>query len=328
MRIKKFLTLLSLPIFLTGCVKHIDYHGNEDKYFLDVDYVDDFRILQISDIHLSMSDDTDPHYNFLTRVITAARANFIVLNGDLFNYADKRTVKSLFSFIDSFETPWTFTYGNHDDQGYFNDRYLQTIVGKYQYSKFVNIDDNVAGRSNFIINLIDSFNKVRHQIYLLESHSYRFHDYWGYDYIKQSQIEWYEHMVEYSKDNFSTPEQGVIPSTMFFHVPFPEFEEAWQLYKSHNPDVTYVMGENREYTYPQPVNSGMFSSIVKMGSTKTVGCGHLHTNDSVVIFNGIKLCFGLTSTDRVYADKDMMGGLVYIINDDGTTDTEPIYQTY
>lgn len=324
MKNKKFV-LLFLPFLLTGCVKHIDYHGNEDKYFLEVDYHDDFRILQLCDIHMSASDDADLHYAFMNKTITEANADFIVLNGDLFNYADKRTVKSLFKFIDSYHTPWTFTYGNHDDQGYYNDHYLQDVIGKYQYSKFVNIGDNVSGRSNFIINLVDGSHNVKHQIFLLESHSYQFHEYFGYDYIKKDQIDWYEHMVNYSTTNFGG---SVIPSTMFFHVPFPEFEEAYELEKAGDPSVTLVMGEHREYTYPQPVNSGMFAKICELGSTKTVGCSHLHVDDCVYLFNGIKLCFGVTSTDRVYADPDMMGGMLYTIQDDGTCETTIITKNY
>ena len=255
----KKLILFFLPFLLSGCVNHIDYHGNEDKYFLNVDYKDNFRILQLTDIHLSASDDAEMHLKFLSKTIADAHADFIVLTGDMFNYADKRTVKQLFSYIDQYHIPWTFTYGNHDDQGYYNDHYLQDVVGKYQYSKFVNIDDNVSGRSNFIINLVDDTDKVRHQIFILESHSYQFHDYMGYDYIKPNQVDWYEHMVNYSTTTFSNGTDP-IKSTMFMHIPFPEFEEAWQEYQKGNPEVTCVIGENREYTYPQPVNTGLFSN--------------------------------------------------------------------
>jgi len=332
--------LFAIPLIsclLTSCKGEV--HHECADYESSVQWInplEDFRILQLCDIHLSQSDIYERHFKLIDKTINDADADFIVLNGDSFTYADKSVVTKLFSFIDSYDIPWTFTYGNHDDQGYFSDTYIEELLGKrnlFKNVKFANYnvhDDDVTGRSNFAINVYDRSlngagvyeNTDLFQIYCLESHSYNF-DTIAYDYIKQNQIDWYERMVNYFKDRNG----GVVtPSVMYFHIPLPEFFTAWNEYKGnvpneHNSHVpegfdskasTDEMGGG-----PTPSSdTHLFDKIKELGSTKAISCAHDHINDSVIVYDDVALCFGVHSTDRIYYDAAKLGGQVIIVDHD------------
>lgn len=334
-------------------------HSTND-YILNLKYKKDFRILQLGDIHLGSKDNIDEHLSFLTLTINDANADLIVLNGDTFTFASKRVVKQLFDFIDSFEIPWTVTFGNHDEQNSFSIDWLTDFLNNYGSScMFVDVkNDDVFGYSNFAINLIDN-DKIHDQIIFMDSNRYYFGDYIGYDYVKPSQIEWYERLVaDTEKQNGS-----LVKSLLFMHIPLPEFDDAWENagaedaineIKAHGgsrednsatgleSNVSYseftkqygIDGAIFEYgfsnsdSYGPEYNSGLFDTIVKYGSTKAILASHDHRFNSRILYKGIQLIYGVNSTDRVLRNNNMMGGHVIIIHDDHSLSYEHIYHKY
>ena len=104
-------------LLLTSCgTKH--YEAKE--YILEMNWKDNFRILQLNDIHIGNKDDQKLQFDFLDRTINEANADLIVLDGDVFTFADRVSAKRLFSWMDSHKIPWTLTWGNHDEQCYFS----------------------------------------------------------------------------------------------------------------------------------------------------------------------------------------------------------------
>ena len=336
--------LFAVPLItclLTSCKGTTQYQ--EFRYETPVVWKDrneDFRILQLCDIHLSQSDPFEErHALMLNKTIKDADPDLIVLNGDSFTFADKSVVTKLFAFIDSYNVPWTFAFGNHDDQGYFSDTYIQETLGSndlYKNVKFINLpDDNVTGRSNFVINICDNNNNDFFQVYILESHNYNF-DTLKYDFIKQDQIDWYERMVKYE-----TQKAGhVVPSAMYFHIPLPEFFTAWHelkgetdnLHNSHVPENFDPKASTDEFGGgPDPSSdTHLFDKVKELGSTKAISVAHDHINDSVIIYDDVALCFGVHSTDRIYYDKEKLGGQVIVIDKDNpsTLRFENIKNTY
>ena len=330
------------------------------EYFVNLDYKDDFRILQLSDIHLGEKDNADEHFKILTKTFNDADADFVVLNGDFLTYANKRVAKQLFDFIDSFNIPWACAFGNHDEQCLFSIDWLTDYLNNYGSNcVFLDLkDDDVFGSSNYVINLMDN-NSIHDQIILMDSNRYYFGNYIGYDYIKPSQIEWYERVVNDSKSiNGST-----VNSLLFMHIPVPEFNDAWHeaggedaqnaikqqggfrdensktgLEKHINySEYTSQFGKNGtvfEYGFSNPdssapkYNSGLFDKIVDFGSTKAIIVSHDHTYNSRILYKGVYLCYGINSTDRVIKDDNMIGGQVIVIHDDHSLSFEHIYHTY
>ena len=326
---KKAVLLTSLSfmaLLLSSCS---GAHYSDKDYVSSLAYKDDFKILQLTDLHLGAQDDVEMHLRFVDLTIQDANPDMIVITGDLFTFASRETVRQTFDFFDSYQVPWTFTYGNHDDQGTYDLYYLGKTAKNYKHCVFNFLEDDVlSGRSNQVINLIKE-DKIIYQIYNLDSHSYHFGDFNGYDMIQQDQIDWYARQV----DNVNKQEYGEayelgderVPNVCFFHIPLFEFEQA---YKDYQAGLCPGIGENREGYGNAPINNGMFDVMKKYRSTKGVFVGHDHSNNSVILYEGIYLGFGIKATDRVYYEKDMLGGRTITLHNDGSLETTAIYHTY
>ena len=293
-------SLLLLPIaalLLGGCVGKKHYAESDYVRFLPWDKAEDYKILQLGDIHQSQSDLHEEHFKVIERTIKATNPDLIVLDGDIFTFADKHVVKKVFNFIESFGIYWTYTFGNHDDQGLYSDVYIQRLLAsnKYQHCRFVNLeDDDVDGRSNFVINVNDG-NDTLYQVYCLDSQNYNF-DTMGYDFIKQDQIDWYERMVKYSTAHYG----GVVKSSMFIHIAFPEFVKDWET----KTEDDFIIGMMEEGAGSPEEDLGFFNKIKELGSTQTVHANHDHANDSVLLYEGVYFSYGVHSTNRIYNDKE------------------------
>ena len=268
-----------------------------------LNYRDGFKILQLTDIHMSDKDDQDLHYAFMDKLITEAKndatgaPDLMVVTGDLFTFASRSTAERLFKFLDSYGIKWTVVFGNHDEQTYFPVDWMTGYLNKFGSNcLFKDIqDDKVQGNCNFAINLMDGAN-VKKQLIFMDSNRYYFGSYMGYDYFKQDQIDWYEQMVK------ETP----VDSLMFYHIPLFEINDAY------DKGVKVFDGRNgndgkREDTCPPKENSGFFSKITELGHTKAMFFGHDHINTFEVDYQGVKFCYGIKSTDRIYFDEDLLG---------------------
>ena len=309
--IKSLFALPLIAMLLTGCVG--TKHYAEKEYTIPVAWkqAEDFRVLQLGDIHLGQSDLHEEHFAVIEKTIKASKPDLIVLNGDIFTYADKHTVKKTFEFIDSFGISWTYTFGNHDDQGYYADNYIQRLLGSetYHHVLFKNLeDDDVTGRSNFVINLRNNEDEVIYQVYILESHNYNF-DYMGYDFIKQDQINWYERMVNDAKNSNG----GLtVPSSVYMHIAIPFFTDNWE-------EITkdkFIIGDMEEGAGSAVLDLGFFNKIKELGSSHSIHVNHDHANDSVLKVDDVYLVYGVHSTNRIYNDEAgrKLGGSLMKIN--------------
>lgn len=324
---KKIIALILVVvmcILCCGCGKESSYEASD--YMLNVDYKDDFKILQLCDLHLANKDNRQIHYDYLDGVIKEAKADMIVVCGDLFTFADKTVPKELFAFLDSYGIPWTVTFGNHDEQCYFSIDWLTNYLNNFGSNcVFKDIqDDDVFGNANFVVNL-NKNGKIQEQVFILDSNRYNYGEYWGYDYIKDDQIEWYENMVKYT----TSKEGHTVPSIAFFHIPVPEFQTAWdEAEQKIGKDAVYEYGEIHEPVSCPKYNSGFFDSVLKMKSTNALLCAHDHVNNWLVNYKGVDLCYGVTSTDRIYYYEGMIGGQVITIHNDGSLSYDRIYREY
>lgn len=323
---KKNIFLFSsvFAVCLTSC--GINKRHDISEYIMKLNYQDDYRILHLTDIHLGDKDDFDKHFKFMDLTITEANPNLIVVTGDLFTFASKSTALALFEYLDSHNIPWTVTFGNHDEQCYFSIDWLTSTLNNYGSNcVFKDIqDDDVQGNANFAINLMQG-DKVFEQIIVMDSNRYCFNGYFGYDYFKDNQIDWYKKLIEYTKEqNAGT----VVPSLMFYHIPVPEINNAWDGVSENDPDSKYKYGEKNEATCPPDFNSGFFDVILEEGSTTGMYFGHDHVNNFIVNYKGVDFVYGIKSTDRVYYDEAMLGGRVITIKNDHSVEYEEIYHTY
>ncbi|MDO5331220.1 MAG: metallophosphoesterase [Bacillota bacterium] len=325
---KRVIALVLVALMCIGCCGcGSEKHYEAKDYILETEYKDDFKILQLCDTHLANKDNRQLQYDFLDIVIKDADADMIVVVGDLFTFADKTVAKEFFAFLDSYNVPWTVTFGNHDEQCYFSIDWLTNYLNNFGSNCLFKdiLDDDVYGNANFAINLKKN-NEIKSQVIIMDSNRYNYGEYWGYDYIKDDQIKWYEDVVtETTKQNGGS----TVPSIAFFHIPVPEFQIAWdQAEQKVGTDAIYEYGEINEPVSCPQYNSGFFDSVLKMGSTKAICCAHDHVNNWLVNYKGVDLCYGVTSTDRIYYQDGMIGGQVITIHNDGSLSYDRLYHTY
>lgn len=317
-----FLPLVALTV--TSCVTGVRHKMSEYVLTKTLEYHDDFKILQLTDLHIGDKDNQDIHYKFMDLTIEGADPDFIVITGDLFTVASKGTAKRMINYFNSKKIPWTVTFGNHDEQCYFSVDWLTNQLnnaGKYCYFKDIQ-DDDITGNANFAINIMQGGN-VFEQLIVMDSNRYCYGpDYIGYDYFKQNQIDWYSRLMEYNREQTG----GDVRSLMFYHIPLPEINDAWEAAKADPTKLIY--GEEREKTCPPDYNSGFFKVIKKEHSTDAMFFGHDHLNNFIVNYEGVIFAYGIKSTDRVYYAEDMMGGRVITLKNSHDLEFTHIYHTY
>ena len=318
----KFTTLAFISLLALSACGTREYKPQD--YILEMNYKSDFRILQLTDIHLSDKDDRETQFKFLDLLYKdASNPDLVVVTGDLFTFAGKDTAKSLFNYFNSKKVPWTVCFGNHDEQCYFSVDWLtETLSNLGSYCMFKDLqDDNVNGNCNFVINLKEG-SKVHDQLFVMDSNRYNFDlSQLGYDCFKQDQIDWYESVVKYTKEQNG----DTVNSLMFYHIPLPEANPAWEEAKNAN---AVIYGEKREASCPPDHDYGFFTKIKELGSTKAMFFGHDHINNFEVDYQGVKFCYGIKSTDRIYHDEDMLGCQTIIIHDDHSLKIDRYYHTY
>ena len=320
---KKALLFSALAVFgLASCstVRH-----NVSDYVKQLEYKNNYRILQLTDTHIGDKDNTQLHYDFMDLTIKEANPDLIVITGDVFTFASKGTAKEFLKYIDSHGIKWTLVFGNHDEQCYFSIDWLTDVLNNYGSNcVFVDVqDDDVQGNSNFAINLMKD-NKVFEQLIFMDSNRYYFGSYFGYDYFKDNQIEWYSRLVDATTaQNNNAP----VPSLMFYHIPLPEVVDAWAA-ASKDPSAKVNDGKQGETPCNPKYNSGFFEVIKAKGSTKGMYFGHDHVNDYIVNYQGIDFGYGLKATNRIYYEDAQLGGRVITIHEDHTMSYQDYYHTY
>ena len=68
--------------------------------------------------------------------------------------------------------------------------------------------------------------------------------------------------------------------------------------------------------------------MLELGSTKAIFVGHDHINTFCVNYQGIYLCYGINSTNRVYFDNSLMGGQVISMDSSNNITIERYFHTY
>ena len=270
---KKILPLFFIAAFsLTACGNNYHYEDHLSDYVMNIDLGErtNFKILQLTDFHISDKDDQGELYRYIDTLVEDAKTkygvDFIVVTGDLFTFASRWTAKRLFNHLDSFGVPWTVVFGNHDEQTYFSVDWMTNYLNKFGkncYFKDIQQDD-VEGNCNFVVHL-NKGGKVKEQLIFMDSNRYHFGtDYNGYDYFKNPQIGWYKSMVNYSAT--LNGETNPAKSLMFYHIQLPEINSITNqdVMLKDDPNYCFLYGEKREKTCPPDKDLGFLAKVLEL----------------------------------------------------------------
>ena len=274
---------------------------------------DDFKILQLTDIHLGggvLSYDKDlKALKAAYKLIDYTKPDLVVVTGDLtyplglssFSFNNIAPVQQFAAFMRNTGVPWAFTYGNHDIENLsigktddLNELYKSLSYKTSRNLLYPYIQPNITGRNNQLIEVRNSDGSLNQALFLIDSNAYVGQGFSKYDYIHDDQVEWYKGEVE----RLNREEGRTISSLGFFHIPLQQYKTAYELYESGSNEVKYFFGSNDEKMFDKvcasDTPSKLFDTAKELGSTKGFFCGHDHYNNMSLEYQGIRLTYGMS----------------------------------
>ena len=94
MRKLNFLAIAAVASFCVSCSAPVDY--KVEDYRTTMQFHDNFKVMQLADLHLGVQGDTVGQLNFIETLIKHANPDLIVLTGDQFMLANTVIVNKLF----------------------------------------------------------------------------------------------------------------------------------------------------------------------------------------------------------------------------------------
>ena len=219
---------------------------------------------------------------------------------------------------------WTFVFGNHDKE---SDIGVEAMLRKYANAPHcLYAYSGAAGDSNISI-AIKQGEEYKKLLFMVDTHSTganRVDEYMSSPNVLagvyQSQRDWMTETVEtFHKD------VAEVSAQLYLHIPFAAYETAVANY-TLGAEIADETGENfgGYYADANPFDAdGTFFALLKTLGVNSVFCGHEHTNSYSVVYDGVRLTYGLkTGTYDAFRHGDLGGTLITL----GATDeVEHIY---
>ncbi len=270
-----------------------------------------FKIVQFTDTHLCASSEhrlgeAEKTFARITGMIKAEKPDLLVFTGDVVTDEPAKVMwDRLVDTLNMYNVPFAVMFGNHDPEPELSKAEMSEIIT----SSPLNVNKlNKAGElADIGIPVMDSDGKKPASVlYCMDSHDYsKIEGIEGYGWFERGQVDWlYESCME------AAAKAGApLPSLAFFHIPLPEFAQAWS-----NPQNTRK-GRKAENECHGKINQGMFAAMVESGSIMGVFCGHDHDNDYVVAEHGIALGYGRYTGDRTVYNNLRHGVRVIVLKE-------------
>lgn len=267
----------------------------------------EFKIIQFTDTHVNLvKNENLDIFPFLKKIIETEKPDLIIFTGDV---ADQEKAYRL--YVDLFKEiklPWAVTLGNHDEG---TDTVLRKKLAKLIEGLPMCLNTNEGNPSpgtNFILPVYGrKSEKPEALVYCMDSNSNSTlkPEVKGYGWFRFSQVDWYRRKSkEYTRKNDGNP----LPTVAFFHIPFPEYNLAW------NDSTAKRFGAKREKVSCPEINTGMFAAMLECGDVMGTFAGHDHYNDYIIGYHNIALAYGRASK-LVRQTDPMLGGRVIVLKE-------------
>lgn len=331
--------ILAVVMSLCLCVPAFAANPQSD-YTLQFDENGKFKIMVIAD-----PQDGHPTkvsmLNFISEALDAEQPDIVVFLGD--NVCkDSENIESyeeLLTPLVERGVPFTFVYGNHDDESAPNlsKEDILSIYQQFPGCLAYDADPDLHGCATHNLPILSSDgSKVAFNMWMFDSGDYvndengkhKVNGITYYDCVREDQIEWYKNVsAELESENGS-----LVPSLVFQHI---ITQEAMQniffdtpvkgntsltynfsngKYSSIFPNVANIDGIMMERPCPSFDNDGEWDALVERGDVMAVFTGHDHINNFTTTVAGIDAVAVSGATYNSYG-KDYLRG-VKIINID------------
>lgn len=318
----------------------LNVSGNEPIKILQIT---DTQMIDPTQVNVGFSIDySNPDYclyDIVDDVIEQTNPDLILITGD-YVYGDYDHNGTLFrqqtDYFDSKGIFWAPLFGNHDgdsESDYalwldpeYPDWYTRKQTEYFEKSPYclfrARVD--VSGFSNYSI-VVKQNGQVKRSIFMLDTKGY-----WKLTQeITPAQLDWYKQSV----NAINTYANAKIPQFVGIHVPLYAFNLAAQQYGyvegDTAPNIEVPINSKGDYMYLHEGLGKMDSNNVAFNTFKNNGtdailAGHLHSNSASILYQGVRLIFGLKSSRYAGNHPGLLGGTL-ITGIDGNFTVAPIY---
>lgn len=298
------LLFVFLIVSMSACQKSNEIIWTDNDAMTIESTDETIKILQVTDLHLAfgISNRDQMTFDLIENLAISDDYDLIVITGDMMMSPQAVLLfKALIKHMEVLEIPWTFVFGNHDnDFNDYSDLLAQLNNTNYLYFK-TGLEMEDGGIGNFKINFTYQDDIIYHA-YFLDSKAERdtyTEDEGEYDYLSTAQVSWYE-------DSVTT---DLVESIVFMHIPLRQYI---------NPD-TYEGNFLEDKVYAQGKDTGFFDAMVLHNMSKAVFVGHDHLNDFTLSKEGILLAYGRNSGYSAYGYLERGGRHIQITDEVITT---------
>ncbi len=267
-----------------------------------------FTIVQATDLHLENMEPADHKtLQLLGEVLDAEKPDLVAFTGDFVSgYAAKQPLETATAVVTVAEQrglPWAAVFGNHDDESTATRAQLMDHLMTFPHNRSEPGPAGIGGVGNYVLRIGSARGgALAAALYFLDSGGYAPKPVEGYAWIQPGQITWYLDQAraleaEYRKAGGTAAR---IPALGFYHIPIPEYLEAWS--------TVPCRGVRYEEVCAPKLNSGFFAAMVQAGDVLGTFVGHDHINDYDAGFHGIRLCYGRGGGFNAYGKDGFLHG--------------------
>lgn len=264
-----------------------------------------FKVLQFTDLHLKAHTPEENAKVFarIEHMATLEKPDLIVVTGDLiFSKPAENLLRSIMDKLDATGVPWCILYGNHDAEQDLSRQEMSSMIASGKLT--VNTLNKAGELADLELPVYDGKDAPLY-LFLMDSHDYsHMEGVDGYAWFTRQQVDWLRESCIKRTDK----DGKVAPAFAFFHIPFQEYDDAWNEGKH--------VGIKGEGVAAPKINSGMFAAMKETGSVKGVFVGHDHDNDYVALWQGIALCYGRFSGANTVYNNIPRGARVIVFRKD------------
>ena len=283
-------------------------------------------------------------FYYIEKAVERTEPDLILFSGDI-TYGEfddsGRTLTRIIAYMESLGVPWAPVFGNHDNES--------TKGVTWQCSRFEKAVNclfkrrDLTGNGNYTIG-ISRGGWLTRVIYMLDSNGCGCATYYAYlpSFGRYNMTEkvrpqpgFGEDQIAWVASDAKAVDRAVgyrVPKFAVFHIPCVEFYySAYKKgYLSVDPKKTPQFDEGFVINDPTGVDFGekhgtdiFFDAPGLWDTFKTHGfdgvfCGHVHTNDFSIVYEGVRLTFGLKTGVYDYHRDDMLGGTSVTLPEDGS----------
>ncbi|KOH44314.1 metallophosphoesterase family protein [Sunxiuqinia dokdonensis] len=256
-----------------------------------------FKIVQFTDAHIKANDPASKAaFATMAAVLDLEQPDLVVYTGDI---VTGKPVEKGWNLATALcierDIPFAVVFGNHDDEDGVSRAQLTELITRMPYSLLQPKVDGVNGYGNYVLEIKSAKSDGNAALlYCMDSNAYStMEGIEGYGWFHIDQVNWYLEQSQIQQQRHGK----ILPALAFFHIPLPEYRQAYGNEK--NPPI----GVRFEDECAPEINTGMYAAMLHAGDVMGTFVGHDHVNDYMAYLNGIALTYGrFTGGKTTYGD--------------------------